>query len=364
MRGEMSDHDRRHFVGLAAMTIAGARLGILGSVFGETACASQRAPADDQLSSVDTATQWLNSEPLTSARLRGKVVLIDFCTYTCINWLRTLPYVRAWAEKYKAQGLVVIGVHTPEFPFEKDVGNVRQALKEMAVNYPIVIDNDRAIWQAFDNNYWPALYLIDAKGRIRHQYFGEGEYEESERIIQRLLGEAGSRGASRELVSVEGSGAEAPADWGNLKSPENYLGYARSQNFAPSGGVVIDKPRPYSVPAQLRLNQWAVSGNWTIGPGAILLNEAKGRIAYRFHARDVNLVMGPSARGTSLQFRVLIDGRVPGDAHGSDVDDNGSGTLSEQRMYQLIRQPKPISDRQLEISFLHSGAEAFAFTFG
>ena len=314
--------------------------------------------------SLDAATTWLNSPPLTAASLRGKVVLINFCTYTCINWLRSLPYVRAWASKYGEHGLVVVGVHTPEFSFEKDLDNVRRAVTDLTVRYPIAVDNGYAIWQAFANHAWPALYFVDAQGRVRHQHFGEGEYERSEQTIQQLLLEAGVRGIPRELVSPDARGAEAAADWASLKSPENYLGYARTQNFASRGGAVREKRRAYAIPARLERNHWGLSGDWTVQKEAVVLNEAKGRIAYRFHARDLHLVMGPAARGLSLPFRVLIDGRPPGPAHGTDVDERGSGTLTMQRMYQLIRQPKPIGDRQFEIEFLESGAEAFAFTFG
>jgi thiol-disulfide isomerase/thioredoxin len=326
--------------------------------------AAVQLPIEGGMPSLGSATGWLNSQPLTTAGLRGKVVLIDFWTYTCINWLRTLPYVRAWAEKYKNQGLVVIGVHSPEFAFEKNLDNVRRAAKDMKVNFPIAIDSDHAIWRAFKNEYWPALYFVDAQGRIRHHHFGEGEYEQSERIIQQLLAEAGSGGVSRDLVSVDGRGAEAAADWGSLKSPENYVGYERTENFASPGGAVLDKRRVYAVPARLRLNQWALLGDWTVQKQAIVLNQANGRIAYRFHARDLHLVMGPAVRGTALRFRVLIDGQPPGAAHGIDVDDKGNGTVTEQRLYQLIRQPKPIADRQFEIEFLDSGVQAFAFTFG
>jgi thiol-disulfide isomerase/thioredoxin len=323
-----------------------------------------RLPIEGELPSLGGATGWLNSRPLTAAGLRGKVVLIDFWTYTCINWLRQLPYVRAWAEKYKDQGLVVIGVHTPEFAFERDVENVRWAAKDIRVDYPIAIDNDYSIWRAFNNSYWPALYFVDAQGNIRHHQFGEGEYEQSEMILQQLLEEAGNGGIGHELVSVDARGAEAAADWGSLKTPENYLGYERTENFASPGGAVLDTRRVYATPERLRLNHWALSGDWTVEKQATVLNKANGRIAYRFHARDLHLVMGPAVRGTSVRFRVLIDGQVPGAAHGIDVDDQGNGTVAEQRMYQLIRQPEPIADRQFEIEFIDSGVEAFAFTFG
>jgi thiol-disulfide isomerase/thioredoxin len=317
-----------------------------------------------ELASLGRANEWLNSPPLTPAALRGKVVLIDFWTYTCINWLRTAPYVRAWAEKYKDQGLEVIGVHAPEFAFEKNIDNVRWAVKEMRINYPVAVDNEHTIWRAFKNNYWPALYFIDAQGRVRHHHFGEGSYEQSEMIIQELLAEAGAAGIDRKSVSVDARGIKAAADWGSLKSAENYVGYERTQNFASPDGMVLNKPRTYESPARLRLNEWTLAGDWTVRNDAAVLNKPNGGIAYRFHARDLHLVMGPTVPGTSVQFRVLIDGKPPGEAHGVDVDDQGNGTVTEQRLYQLIRQPKPIIDRQFEIEFLGSGVEAFAFTFG
>jgi thiol-disulfide isomerase/thioredoxin len=323
-----------------------------------------RLPIEGEIPSFAGATGWLNSPPLTAEGLRGKVVLVQFWTYTCINWLRTLPYVRAWAEKYKDQGLVVIGVHTPEFPFEKNLDNVRQEAKNLGVDYPITIDSDYAVWRAFDNQYWPALYFVDAKGLLRHHRFGEGDYEQSERVIQQLLAEAGGGDMGQGLVSVDARGTEAAADWGNLKSPENYVGYARTENFASPGGAVLDQRHAYAAPKRLPLNHWALSGEWTIGKQATVLHKANGRIAYRFHARDLHLVMGPAARGTSVRFRVLIDGQPPGAGHGIDVDDQGYGTVTEQRLYQLIRQPKPIADRQFEIEFLDSGVETFVFTFG
>jgi thiol-disulfide isomerase/thioredoxin len=361
---EAINHHRRRLLGTAAMTIAAAQLGMIRSAKGQSTRTKPQLPIEGQLPSLGRATEWLNSQPLTVAGLRGKVVLIGFWTYSCINWLRSLPYVRAWAEKYKDQGLVVIGVHAPEFAFEKDVDNVRRAAKDMRVDYPIAIDNDHAIWRAFENEYWPALYFVDAQGHIRHHHFGEGEYEQSEMIIQQLLAAAGVVGLGHELVSVEARGAEAAADWSSLKSPENYVGYERTRNFASPGGAVLGKRRVYAAPARLRLNHWALAGEWTVERQATVLNKATGRIACGFHARDLHLVMGPAARGVSVRFRVLIDGRPPGAAHGIDVDDQGNGTATEQRLYQLIRQPKPIADRQFEIEFLDSGVEAFAFTFG
>ncbi|HEX8032945.1 MAG TPA: thioredoxin family protein [Ktedonobacterales bacterium] len=321
-------------------------------------------PMEGMVPSFRGATEWLNSEPLTPDGLRGHVVLVDFWTYTCINWLRTLPYVRAWAEKYKDQGLVVIGVHTPEFSFEHNVENVRRAAKDMRVEYPIAVDNDYVVWSAFDNHYWPALYFVDAMGQIRHHQFGEGEYEQSEMVIQRLLADTPTGSVSQELVSVDPCGVEAPADWSSLKSPENYVGYERTENFASPGRAALDRSHTYAAPEHLSLNHWALSGDWTLEPEFTALNKPNGRIAYCFHARDLNLVMGPAARGASVRFRILLDGQPPRDAHGTDVDDQGNGTVTEQRLYQLIRQPKPIFDRQVEIEFLDPGVAAFAFTFG
>jgi thiol-disulfide isomerase/thioredoxin len=320
--------------------------------------------AEGHLPGFAGATGWLNSEPLTAAGLLGKVVLVDFWTYTCINWLRTLAYVRAWAEKYDDQGLVVVGVHTPEFPFERDVDNVRQAAKDMRVHYPIALDSDYAVWRAFSNRYWPAVYIADTEGRIRHHQFGEGQYEECERVIQQLLREGGYEGSGDALVSVAPDGFEAQADWTNLQSPETYLGYEQGQNFASPGRAELDEPSSYVTPDSLRLNQWALSGEWTIERGASVLNRADGRIAFRFRARDVHLVMGPRARGTSVPFRVLVDGEPPGDARGLDVDEQGHGTVAQERLYQLVRQPGSISDRTFEITFLAAGVEAYVFTFG
>jgi thiol-disulfide isomerase/thioredoxin len=319
--------------------------------------------AEGHLPGFDGATGWLNSPPLTAADVRGKVVLVDFWTYTCINWLRTLAYVRAWAEKYHDRGLVVVGVHTPEFPFERDVENVRQAAKDMRVKYPIALDSDYAVWRAFANRYWPAVYIADAQGQIRHHQFGEGQYEECERVIQQLLREAGE-GIGEDLVSVAANGFEAQADWTNLGSPETYLGYEQAQNFASPGGAAFDEPRTYVVPDSLKLNHWALSGNWTIESGASVLHRADGGIAFRFHARDVHLVMGPGSRGTSVPFRVLVDGEPPGDAHGLDADEQGLGTLVQQRLHQLIRERGSITDRTFEITFLGPSVEAYAFTFG
>jgi thiol-disulfide isomerase/thioredoxin len=322
-------------------------------------------PVEGRMPSLDSATEWLNSPPLTAADLRGHVVLINFWTYTCINWLRTLPYLRAWAERYQDHGLVVIGVHTPEFDFEHDLDNVRREAKRLRVGYPIAVDSDYAIWDAFDNHYWPALYVVDAQGQIRHHRFGEGDYDQSEMVLQRLLTEAGSAGdIGQGLVAVDPGGVEAAADWDSLRSPENYLGAARTENFASANGAVLGTGQVYAVPARLRLNHWALSGDWTVNPQAIVGNQAEGRIVYRFHARDLHLVMAPAARGTPVRFRVRIDGEPPGAAHGADVDDQGDGTLTDPRLYQLIRQPGPVTERTFEITFLDPGVQAYAFTFG
>jgi thiol-disulfide isomerase/thioredoxin len=321
-------------------------------------------PTEGHLPGFDGATGWLHSPPLTSADLRGKVVLVDFWTYTCINWLRTLPYVRAWAETYADHGLVVVGVHTPEFPFERDTDNVVRAASDMRVEYPIALDPDYAVWQAFANQYWPAAYFADAEGRIRHHQFGEGGYEECERVIQQLLREAGHGGVPDDLVSVSPDGFEAQADWANLETPETYVGYQQGHNFASPGGVSIDEPRSYAVPETLKLNAWALSGEWTVGGRAGVLNGASGGIAFRFHGRDVHLVMRSGAPGTTVPFRVLVDGEAPGDARGVDVDEGGRGTLVEPRLYQLVRQPGPITDRTFEIAFDAPGVEAYVFTFG
>ena len=348
---EPANLSRRRFIEAAAMTIAAAQ-------FSTVAAAKGRS----ELSSLDRATTWINSQPLTDAALQGKVVVVEFWTYSCINWRRQLPYARAWAEKYKDHGLVLVGVHSPEFSFEKDVENIRWAVKDMHIPYPIAVDSDHEIWRGFHNEYWPALYFVDAKGKIQHTQFGEGAYDESEKVIQNLLGQAGIAVTRNELVSVDARGAEAQADWKNAQSGENYVGYERTQNFA--SNATLDKPRVYSPPKRLPLNYWALSGDWTMGKEALRLNQSGGRIAYRFHARDLHLVMGPASRGGSARFRVYLDGRPPGEAHGVDVDSDGNGTVREPRMYQLVRQRAPISDRQFEVEFLDSGVEAFSFTFG
>jgi thiol-disulfide isomerase/thioredoxin len=319
---------------------------------------------EGELPVLDGAVEWINSPALTVAALRGKVVLVDFWTYTCINWRRTLPYLRAWADKYKDRGLVVIGVHTPEFSFEKELDNVRRETTALEIHYAVAVDSNYAVWRAFRNQYWPALYIADAQGRIRHHQFGEGGYEQAERTIQQLLTEAGHTNVPRELVSLDAEGVEKAADWANVKSPETYVGYERADLFASPGDAVRDRPHGYTAPSRLALNEWALVGDWTIGPEAAALNGANGRIVYRFHARDVNLIMGPSIRGRPVRFRVRIDGEPPGAAHGFDVDAQGNGTVTEPRMYQLIRQPEAIADRVFDIEFVGPGVQAFDFTFG
>jgi len=318
---------------------------------------------EGNLPSLAGATGWLNSEPLDPESLRGKVVLIDFWTYSCINCLRALPHVREWADKYRDQGLVVIGVHAPEFAFERDPDNVRRAVSDLRVTYPVAIDNDYAIWRAFNNRYWPAHYFIDAQGRIRAHHFGEGNYAESEGIIRGLLQEAGrARLPAMAASGTEASGVEQPADRDNLRSPETYVGYARAENFASAGGLVHDREHRYAGTPPLTLNQWALSGDWTVGREDARLEQAGGGIRFRFHARDLHLVLAPGAE--PVRFRVRIDGRAPGDAHGVDTDASGSGVIDEHRLYQLVRQRGDVAEHTFEIEFLDPGVRAYAFTFG
>ncbi|MBM0225478.1 thioredoxin [Micromonospora sicca] len=307
--------------------------------------------------SLGGATEWLNTEPLGPAELRGHVALVNFWTLTCINWLRQEPYVRAWSQAYRNDGLVVIGVHTPEFSFEHEIDQVRHAITARGIDYPVAVDNDYGIWGAFDNHYWPALYFVDTDGIIRDHHFGEGRYEQSERVIQRLLG------VERELVPVERLGVEAEADWDHLRTPETYLGYARSEHFASPNGAAFDERRAYELPESLPFNHWALAGEWTIGSEDVVLDQAGGGIAYRFHARDVHLVLSAGAR-EPIPFRVLVDGEAPGPSHGVDVDEDGNGLLREGRLYQLVRQHDAVRERTLEITFLEPGAEAYVFTFG
>lgn len=326
--------------------------------------AAIQLPIQGIIPSLGGAREWLNSPPLTTSDLRGKVVVVEFWTYTCVNWRRTLPYVRAWAERYKHNGLVVIGVHTPEFGFEKDVGNVRGATRGLEIPYPVAVDSDYVIWRAFGNQYWPALYVADIQGRIRHHQFGEGGYDQTEQIIRQLLTEAGNADLPGELVSLVPQGAEAAADWTSLKSPETYVGYKRAEYIASPSFAPRDRPHLYTEPPPLRLNEWALVGEWTLGAEAALLKGPSGRVQYRFHARDLNLIMGPAVQGAPARFRVRIDGEPPGAAHGIDVDEQGNGTLTDARMYQLIRQRDPIVDRLFEIEFVEPGAAVFDFTFG
>jgi thiol-disulfide isomerase/thioredoxin len=306
--------------------------------------------------SLGGATGWLNSEPLGPAELRGKVVVVNFWTLTCINWLRTEPYVRAWSQMYRDDGLVVVGVHTPEFSFEHDIDRVRQATKERAIVYPVAADNDYAIWTAFGNHYWPALYFVDTDGTIRDHHFGEGRYEESERVIQQLLG------VERELVAVEGTGIEAEADWAQLRTPETYLGYGRSERFASPGDLSLER-RHFALPERLRLNEWALAGQWRVESEYAVVEQPGGSIAFRFLARDAHLVLSCRVK-EPVPFRVLLDGEAPGPSNGLDVDADGNGLLVEGRLYQLVRQDGAVGERTLEIEFDQAGAEAYVFTFG
>jgi cytochrome c biogenesis protein CcdA/thiol-disulfide isomerase/thioredoxin len=327
------------------------------------AAAANALPIGDNLPSLSGAVEWLNSPPLTAAALKGKVVLVDFWTYSCINCLRELPYVRAWAEKYKDQGLVVIGVHAPEFAFERNVDNVKKAVARLKLDFPIAIDNDYAIWRAFDNEYWPAEYFIDAQGRIRHTQFGEGDYANSERIIQQLLAAAGRTDVPKGLVSVHASGAEAAADNQDDRSPETYIGYDRAENFISPGGVVQGAGHVYTAGSPT-LNQWGLTGDWTVAGDRATLDAPGGGIVFRFHARDLHLVMGPAPDGKAIPFRVTIDGAAPGDNHGADVDAQGQGVVTGQRLYQLVRQAGAITDHTFEIQFSDPGVQAYSFTFG
>ena len=359
--------NRKRF--LAAAILAASIGGAFGSGAEDTTLAepagprSVKLPVEGQLASFAGATAWINSPPLTPAGLRGKVVLVDFWTLTCVNWLRTLPYVRAWATRYKDKGLVVIGVHTPEFTVEHGVANVRRAAQAMRVDYPVAVDNDYGVWRAFDNNYWPAVYIADAQGRIRFHHFGEEAYEETERAIQQLLTESGATGVPTDLATVNPQGTEVAADWNDLKSGESYVGSQKRENFASPGGAE-GKAHTYTVPERLALNHWGLAGEWTVGSEIASAQKPKARIVYRFHARDVNLVMGPGKAGGPVRFRVLVDGHAPEAAHGTDTDANGAGTVTEPKLYQLVRQPKPIVDRTFEIEFLDPGVETFCFTFG
>jgi cytochrome c biogenesis protein CcdA/thiol-disulfide isomerase/thioredoxin len=314
--------------------------------------------------SLSGAVAWLNSPPLTSEGLRGKVVVIDFWTYSCINCLRSIPYVEAWAEKYKNDGLIVIGVHTPEFAFEKDQANIAKAVRDLKITYPIAIDSNYAIWRAFNNEYWPAHYFIDANGQIRYHHFGEGEYDKSEEVIQELLKQKHSNLNLAGLVQVQGSGAEAPPDMSQVQSPETYVGYNRQENYVSPQEIRRDAPESYTAPGRMDVNNWGLAGNWTVGGEHASLDSANGKIVFRFHARDLHLVLGPGKDGKPIRFKVLLDGTAPGEDHGSDVNDQGEGTVKDYRLYQLIRQKGKVEDRTFEIQFLDPGVQVYAFTFG
>jgi thiol-disulfide isomerase/thioredoxin len=362
----MADETRSNGGGSTAATRSGPtrRPGLIRSVAHGLAGGRLALPVEGRLAPFAGATRWLNSEPLTPEGLRGRVVLVDFWTYTCVNWLRTLPYVRAWAAKYAGAGLTVVGVHTPEFGFEGNVDNVIEQSRNLGVEYPVAIDNDYAVWSAFANRFWPALYLADAEGRIRYHHFGEGEYAMAEMAVQQLLLEAGAEDIDQDLVMVEPRGLEVAADWRTLQTPETYLGYGQSTGFASETRARFDRAHRYAAAPRLPLNYWDLSGTWTVAQHAALLNEPGGRVAFQFRARDVNLVMGPEAGAGPISFRVLLDGEAVDGAAGTDVTADGQGTLADQRTYQLIRQPGPIVERRFEIEFLDAAAEAYCFTFG
>ena len=343
---------------------AGRRPAFINSIIHRPAGqAAVELPFEGRLASFDGATAWLNSEPLTPGRLRGRVVVVDFWTYTCVNWLRTLPYVRAWVAKYLDAGLTVVGVHTPEFGFEGATENVIAQSRALGVEYPVAVDTRYAVWSAFANHYWPALYVADREGRIRFHHFGEGEYPMIEMVIQQLLF-GGSVGVADDLVMVEPQGLEVAADWRTLASPETYVGYRQSRGFAQEDRANLDTPAAYAMPDRLQRNEWALSGTWTVAGHAAIANERGARIGFRFHSRDVNLVMGPASGVTAIRFRVFVDGQLATASHGTDVGADGSGTVREPRTYQLIRQAAEISDRLVEIEFQHAGVEAYCFTFG
>ena len=321
-------------------------------------------PIEGRLASFDGATGWLNSHPLTPDALRGRVVLVNFWTYTCVNWIRTLPYVRAWAAKYSGAGLVVVGVHTPEFGFERYVDNVVAAARTFDVSYPIALDGEYEIWGAFGNRYWPATYVADVDGRIRHHHFGEGEYAETEMVIQQLLLDAGAGPVDQDVVMVEPRGLEVAADWRTIGSPETYTGYRQSSGFAQEDRARFDEAHSYAAPERLAVNSWALTGNWTVAPHAAISNDGAGRVAFQFHARDLNLVMGPARKGAVISFRVLLDGQPAHGAYGTDLQPDGRGLVGDHRTYQLIRQAGPIASRRFEIEFADAGVEVFCFTFG
>jgi thiol-disulfide isomerase/thioredoxin len=360
----IDDTSRASRVPGAAMSEPPSRPGLIRSLAHRLAGDRPALPVEGELGSFAGATGWLNSGPLTPGGLRGRVVLVDFWTYTCVNWLRTAPYVRAWAAKYGDAGLTVVGVHTPEFGFERDLANVTANVRRYGVEYPVAIDSDYGVWQAFSNHFWPAVYIADGEGRLRYHHFGEGEYGATEMAIQQLLMDAGGDGVEQDLVEVAPVGLEVAADWRTIRSPETYLGYGQGTSFAQVEVARFDEPVVYPAPSRLPLNTWALAGRWTVARHASIAADAGGRIAFRFHARDVNLVMGPASRGAAIPFRVFLDGRVAQDAHGTDVGIDGRGTVTDQRTYQLIRQSGPIEERTFEIEFQEAGLEAYCFTFG
>jgi thiol-disulfide isomerase/thioredoxin len=358
-----ADTDNDGSSGTGTIPTGSGPAGLIRSIAHRLAGDDVAFPAEGRLASFEGATGWLNSEPLTPEGLRGRVVLVDFWTYTCVNWLRTLPYVRAWYAKYRDAGLTVIGVHTPEFGFERNVDNISPLAREFGVDYPIAIDSEYGVWRAFDNHFWPAAYIADADGRIRFHHFGEGEYAMTEMVIQQLLLETGAA-LGEDLVPVEPRGLEVAADWRTLRSPETYIGYRQSSGFSQEDVARYDEQHGYSPPARLRLNAWALSGRWTVAGHAAVSSEPGARVAFQFHARDVNLVMGPVVRGASIPFRVFLDGEPADGVCGSDVAADGQGTVGAQRTYQLIRQSGPIADRRFEIEFQDAALEAYCFTFG
>jgi thiol-disulfide isomerase/thioredoxin len=350
------------------LTVVAVVAAILSSIFvGTPAIKSQQPPGivgSYPLSGLSGATGWINSQPLSAKELKGKVVLIDFWAYSCINCIRIVPYDLAWAHKYKDSGLVVIGVHTPEFDFEGQQQNVQKAVQRFGITYPVALDSKHAVWDAFHNQYWPAHYFIDAKGKVRYEHFGEGDYDQSERWIQELLKEANAKPMPASAVNVQGQGIQAPPDMNDVRSPETYIGYARAEHFASPGGIKQNKEQLYSEPGHPRLNEWGLAGDWTDHEQVALLKSAGGKIVYHFHARDLHLVLGPTADGKPVRFRVTIDGQAPGENHGVDTDAQGNGVVTSYRLYQLVRQKGAIKDRIFTIEFLDPGVQAFSFTFG
>jgi cytochrome c biogenesis protein CcdA/thiol-disulfide isomerase/thioredoxin len=369
--------DRGFLTQLSLSDTSGVEQSLVNRLHPKPAAAQNDAPAMMMMSSnsagkgagpetlpeLPASVQWLNSEPLSRDKLKGHVVLVDFWTYSCINCLRTLPYIRAWADRYKNAGFIVLGVHTPEFAFEKDPANVQRAVRQLRIAYPVALDNDYAIWKSFNNQFWPSDYLVDAAGRIRYRHFGEGKYDETEAHIQELLKEANPKLTFNGAPQVSGTGTEAPPD-SDVQSPETYVGYDRADSFLSPGGFVKDAAHVYTVPPHLELNQWGFSGNWTVEPQVATLNAAPGKIVFRFHARDVHMVLGPAHDGTRVRFLVKIDGKAPGENHGVDTDGGGRGTIVEHRLYQLVRQTNSTDDHTFEIEFLDAGVQAFSFTFG